>query len=111
MKTRGRWFDYDTGTRTIRALATFHPAYLLRSPSYKRHVLAGSARDREGAGAGKDSGFVKARHCERSPDGAKRNPGSSHQRMSRPRISLRSIRATTLRVRASTIRRLNSPAR
>jgi uracil-DNA glycosylase, family 4 len=36
MKTRGRWFDYDTGTRMIRALATFHPAYLLRSPSYKR---------------------------------------------------------------------------
>ena len=36
MKTRGRWFDYDTGTRLIRALATFHPAYLLRSPSYKR---------------------------------------------------------------------------
>jgi uracil-DNA glycosylase len=36
MKTRGRWFDYDTGTRTIRALATFHPAYLLRSPSYKK---------------------------------------------------------------------------
>ena len=36
MKTRGKWFDYDTGTRTIRAMATFHPAYLLRSPSYKR---------------------------------------------------------------------------
>ncbi|HEV7600722.1 MAG TPA: uracil-DNA glycosylase [Bradyrhizobium sp.] len=36
MKTRGRWFDYDTGTRSIRALPTFHPAYLLRSPSYKR---------------------------------------------------------------------------
>jgi DNA polymerase len=36
MKTRGRWFDYDTGSRVIRALATFHPAYLLRSPSYKR---------------------------------------------------------------------------
>src|ERR1700686_2070016 len=36
MKTRGRWFDYDTGTRVIRAIATFHPAYLLRSPSYKR---------------------------------------------------------------------------
>jgi uracil-DNA glycosylase family 4 len=36
MKTRGRWFDYDTGTRTIRALATFHPAYLLRTPSHKR---------------------------------------------------------------------------
>jgi uracil-DNA glycosylase len=36
MRTRGKWFDYDTGTRTIRALPTFHPAYLLRSPSYKR---------------------------------------------------------------------------
>lgn len=36
MKTRGRWRDYDTGTRTIRAIATFHPAYLLRQPSYKR---------------------------------------------------------------------------
>jgi uracil-DNA glycosylase family 4 len=36
MKTRGRWLDYDTGTRVIRAMATFHPAYLLRSPSYKR---------------------------------------------------------------------------
>ena len=36
MRTRGRWFDYDTGTRVIRAIATFHPAYLLRSPSYKR---------------------------------------------------------------------------
>jgi uracil-DNA glycosylase len=36
MKTRGRWFNYDTGTRAIRAMATFHPAYLLRSPSYKR---------------------------------------------------------------------------
>ena len=36
MRTRGKWFDYDTGTRTIRAIATFHPAYLLRSPSYKR---------------------------------------------------------------------------
>jgi uracil-DNA glycosylase family 4 len=36
MKTRGRWVNYDTGSRKIRALATFHPAYLLRSPSYKR---------------------------------------------------------------------------
>jgi len=36
MRTRGKWFDYDTGSRTIRALPTFHPAYLLRSPSYKR---------------------------------------------------------------------------
>ena len=36
MRTRGKWHNYDTGTRTIRAIATFHPAYLLRSPSYKR---------------------------------------------------------------------------
>ena len=36
MKTRGRWYDYDTGKRKIRAMATFHPAYLLRQPIYKR---------------------------------------------------------------------------
>ena len=35
-KTRGRWFSYSTGTRDIRAMATFHPAYLLRSPLEKR---------------------------------------------------------------------------
>lgn len=35
---RGRWYDYDTGTRTIKALVTFHPAYLLRSPLEKRHA-------------------------------------------------------------------------
>jgi DNA polymerase len=33
---RGRWLDYDTGTRTIKALATLHPAYLLRTPSQKK---------------------------------------------------------------------------
>jgi len=36
MRMRGRWYDYDTGTRKIRAMATFHPAYLLRQPIYKR---------------------------------------------------------------------------
>ena len=35
-RARGRWFPYDTGTREIRALATFHPAFLLRSPLQKR---------------------------------------------------------------------------
>jgi uracil-DNA glycosylase len=35
-KTRGRWITFHTGTRDIRALATFHPAYLLRSPLEKR---------------------------------------------------------------------------
>ncbi len=36
MKTRGRWFAYHAGTREIRAIATFHPAYLLRQPLQKR---------------------------------------------------------------------------
>ena len=36
MRARGKWLEYDTGKRAIRAIATFHPAYLLRSPSYKR---------------------------------------------------------------------------
>ncbi|MCS0494262.1 uracil-DNA glycosylase [Ancylobacter sp. MQZ15Z-1] len=35
-KARGRWMSYDTGTREIAALATFHPAYLLRTPLGKR---------------------------------------------------------------------------
>jgi len=35
-KARGRWMDYHTGTRVIPALATFHPAYLLRTPLGKR---------------------------------------------------------------------------
>ena len=36
LRMRGRWLDYDTGTRTIKALATLHPAYLLRTPSQKK---------------------------------------------------------------------------
>jgi uracil-DNA glycosylase len=36
MKTRGRWLTFNTGTREIRALATLHPAYLLRQPLHKR---------------------------------------------------------------------------
>ena len=36
MRTRGRWLTYDTGTRQIRAIATLHPAYLLRQPLHKR---------------------------------------------------------------------------
>jgi uracil-DNA glycosylase len=37
-RTRGRWFKFDTGTREIRATATYHPAFLLRSPLQKRLV-------------------------------------------------------------------------
>src|SRR6187455_552319 len=36
LKTRGRWFAYQAGTREIRAIATLHPAYLLRQPLQKR---------------------------------------------------------------------------
>ena len=36
LRTRGRWFNYNTGQRDIRALATLHPAYLLRQPLQKR---------------------------------------------------------------------------
>ena len=35
-KTRGRWFTFETGKREIRAMPTFHPAFLLRSPLQKR---------------------------------------------------------------------------
>lgn len=37
-KLRGRWFKYENAfmARPIPALATFHPAYLLRSPAEKR---------------------------------------------------------------------------
>ena len=35
-RLRGRFMDYESGTRTIRAIATFHPAYLLRTPLGKR---------------------------------------------------------------------------
>ena len=35
-KIRGRWFPFHTGARDIRAMPTFHPAFLLRSPLQKR---------------------------------------------------------------------------
>jgi DNA polymerase len=35
-RLRGRWFPFRTGGRDIRALPTYHPAYLLRSPLEKR---------------------------------------------------------------------------
>jgi uracil-DNA glycosylase len=36
MRTRGKWFNFHTGTREIRAIATFHPSFLLRTPLQKR---------------------------------------------------------------------------
>lgn len=36
LKMRGRWFDYQAAGKTIKVLATLHPAYLLRQPQQKR---------------------------------------------------------------------------
>jgi uracil-DNA glycosylase len=36
LKLRGQWRSYHTGAREVRALATLHPAYLLRQPLQKR---------------------------------------------------------------------------
>ena len=40
MRARGRWHAYELGgepgARTIKAMATLHPAYLLRQPAHKR---------------------------------------------------------------------------
>ena len=42
MSTRGNWYDLEiepeAGARTIQALATLRPSYLLQMPSAKRHV-------------------------------------------------------------------------
>ena len=35
-RVRGKWFDYQVGEKTIKALAMLHPAYLLRQPAQKR---------------------------------------------------------------------------
>ena len=41
LKLRGRWHDTDFGDGTMRpALATLHPAYLIRSPAQKRLAFA-----------------------------------------------------------------------
>lgn len=39
-KLRGRWLNYESGgsAQPIQALATYHPAYLLRSPGQKREA-------------------------------------------------------------------------
>ena len=36
LRLRGQWRDYETGLRRIRAIATLHPAYLLRQPLQKK---------------------------------------------------------------------------
>jgi len=51
-RTRGRWFGFHTGTREIRAIATFHPAYLLRSPLEKRFAWRDFLAIRKALGEG-----------------------------------------------------------
>jgi DNA polymerase len=36
LRIRGKWMPFDSGRRTIRAMAMLHPAYLLRQPLHKR---------------------------------------------------------------------------
>jgi len=36
-RMRGKVLEYDTGTRTINVVCTYHPAYLLRNPSAKKY--------------------------------------------------------------------------
>jgi DNA polymerase len=36
MRVRGKWREVAIGSRTVRAIATLHPAYLLRTPAAKR---------------------------------------------------------------------------
>jgi DNA polymerase len=36
MRLRGRWRQIEVGGRTFKAMATLHPAYLLRTPAHKR---------------------------------------------------------------------------
>ncbi|MGH6865006.1 MAG: uracil-DNA glycosylase [Methyloceanibacter sp.] len=38
MRLRGKWLTYSCAGRAIPALATFHPAYLLRTPADKRYA-------------------------------------------------------------------------
>ncbi len=40
LRTRGRWQDFDTGQRSIKAMPMLHPAYLLRQPAHKKLAWA-----------------------------------------------------------------------
>ena len=38
LRLRGRWFDFDTGRKSIKAMPMLHPAYLLRTPAHKKQA-------------------------------------------------------------------------
>ncbi len=40
LRLRGRWHDFETGRRSIKAMPMLHPAYLLRQPAHKKLAWA-----------------------------------------------------------------------
>lgn len=38
MKLRGKWLDFNSADATIPTLITYHPSFLLRTPSYKKEA-------------------------------------------------------------------------
>ena len=40
LRMRGRWHDFETGRRVIKAMPMLHPAYLLRQPAHKKLAWA-----------------------------------------------------------------------
>jgi DNA polymerase len=38
MRIRGKWREIQSGSRSVRTMATLHPAYLLRTPAAKRQA-------------------------------------------------------------------------
>ncbi|HEV7259970.1 MAG TPA: uracil-DNA glycosylase [Bosea sp. (in: a-proteobacteria)] len=54
--SRGKWVEYDTGTRRIRAVASLHPAYLLRQPLQKRFAWRDLRALKAALEAGADAG-------------------------------------------------------
>lgn len=51
LRLRGQWRSFPLGERTIRAMATLHPAYLLRQPLQKRLAWRDFLSIREALGA------------------------------------------------------------
>ena len=49
-RTRGRWFKFDTGSREIRAMATYHPAFPAAQPAAEAARLARLSGAEESAG-------------------------------------------------------------
>ena len=78
MKTRGKWFDYDTGTRMIRAHGDIPSGLSAAIAVLQTHVLAGSARDRPGAGSRSlrsEGALALVCHCHSGTRPFRREPG------------------------------------